>query len=378
VTLKDTESEKIERFEAEKDKKHDYKECIKCHKPGYGLKDYSEYNKSGLISLYQVHPYTLRITNKITGDVRTEYEETRCYIGQGRPLTDMDQRVAQERQMLRKLAGRLSEIDRTQQKLLQEHKIISKEYEDRIKARRNPLLVTCPKLNCKEKGRFTYADKKANRYMVRHSDNIRHYLSSGESDLILKELGREKESLEKIRLTSSTTSTPTTPTTQIPKKRGRGRPRKSESTLIPYLKSKAPQQAPIKRGRGRPRKTDSVTGASLIPKQPQLETPIKRGRGRPRKEEKQKQVESRLEKWKNECNPDRFGLPELVLCQHNKPSKWSLRYAIHTNEKRLKWLNTHNEEPPINITYGHLGETGECSVRLDRKKPLNDQLTPAR
>lgn len=36
-TLKDTESEKIERFEAEKDKKHDYKECIKCHKLGFGL-----------------------------------------------------------------------------------------------------------------------------------------------------------------------------------------------------------------------------------------------------------------------------------------------------------------------------------------------------
>jgi hypothetical protein len=157
-TLKDTESEKIERFEAEKDKKHDYKECIKCHKLGYGLKDYSEYNKTGLISLYQVHPYTFRVTNKITGEVRTEYGETRCYIGQGRPLTDMDRGITEgERQIVSKLTNQLSEIERIEPKLLYQDKIISKEYEDRLKARRNPILVICP--TCKSEGRFTYAKK---------------------------------------------------------------------------------------------------------------------------------------------------------------------------------------------------------------------------
>lgn len=105
--------------------------------------------------------------------------------------------------------------------------------------------------------------------------------------------------------------------------------------------------------------------------------PIKRGRGRPRKEEKQKIIESRLEKWGNDCNPDRSGLPKLVLCEHNKESKWALRYAIHNRETRQRWLEQHKEEPPINITYEHADKSGECSMRLDRKQPLKDQLTPA-
>jgi hypothetical protein len=342
-TLKDTESEKIERFEAEKDKKHDYKECIKCHKLGYGLKDYSEYNKTGLISLYQVHPYTLRVTNKITGEVRTEYGETRCYIGQGRPLTDMDRGITEgERQIVSKLTNQLSEIERVEPKLLYQDKIISKEYEDRLKARRNPILVICP--TCKREGRFTYANKKANRYMIRHPGNERHYLPGDQADHILKGLGRGKETLDNIRLTP--------PQLEIPKKRGRGRPRKSESVSTP------------------------------TPIQSQLEIPKKRGRGRPRKssikvEQKlESSIEGRLEKWSNDCNPDRTGLPELALCKHDKPSRWRLRFAPHNKKDCIAWLRLHSEEPPINITYFHSDRTGECSIRLDRKQPLESQLTP--
>lgn len=246
-----------------------------------------------------------------------------------------------ERRIVSKLTNQLSAVERVREKLLQEHRIISKEYEDRIKARRNPVVTICPNPNCNKEGRFIYADKKANKHMIRHAGHERHYLTNEQADRILKGLGRGKESLENTRLTPPKlapilTPTPTpqkkgrdrprksdsglTPQSQLelpkkrgrggprkydlplvptPIKRGRGRPRKSESTstLIPYVVSKEPQQqqlqAPIKRGRGRPRKTDS----SLIQKQSQLETsiPVKRGRGRPRKEETQKLIESRLE-----------------------------------------------------------------------------------
>ena len=104
---------------------------------------------------------------------------------------------------------------------------------------------------------------------------------------------------------------------QTPKKRGRGRPRKSEQNSQVQESNNQPQtQEPKKRGRGRPRKTDEQMNVPQE-KQPQNQEQ-KRGRGRPKKSE---QVDDKEVKKSDEPVKKGRGRPRKVDTEGVTPKK---------------------------------------------------------
>ena len=133
-------------------------------------------------------------------------------------------------------------------------------------------------------------------------------------------------------ITPNTLNTPNTPfqseTINVPKKRGRGRPRKYPKSSPPpsnvpkrgrgrprkYPKPASPYGTIPKRGRGRPRKSTTLDGKgnpNALLKSPTAELKESRGRGRPRGRPKKKlqNLSMLREQAKAALTPKRPGRP---------------------------------------------------------------------